>query len=225
MAGERLGLPSCGADRRVPLQKADAHGPDRAPLRWTFSSEPQMQTGIEFLKDQVDNAIAQHRALVDSMSDHESQADDQRYRDLCMRHAPRMREHQRMLEEFRASLGNTSTSTSASPADIVGAAKRVAGTAFAAARSLADTPQSDYMRLVGDLALARNLEVTFKTFRDAGRQLGIERLAQLGEVSERHHDEYSAEAKRLIQQMFVERAQGAADVVRGVTDARADFRG
>src|SRR5207248_9137494 len=124
-----------------------------------------------------------------------------------MRHAPTMREHQRSLEDFRASLRNTNTaSTSTSPADIVGAAKRVAGTAFAAARSLADTPQSDYSRLVGDLALARNLEVTFKVFRDAGRQLGIDRLAQLGEIAERHHDDYSAEAKRLIQQMFVEHA-------------------
>jgi hypothetical protein len=185
-----------------------------------------MQTGIEFLKDQVDIAIAQHRALIDSMSDHESQADDQRYRDLCMRHEPRMREHQRMLENFRASLESPSTAmASTSPADIVGAAKRMAGTAFAAARSLADTSQSDYARLIGDLALARNLEVTFKTFRDAGRQLGIDRLAQLGEVAERHHDDYSADARRLIQQMFVEHAQGAAEVVRGVTDARADFRG
>jgi hypothetical protein len=182
-----------------------------------------MQSGIDFLRDQVEGAIAQHRALVQSMTEHESDADDQRYRDLCMRHLPRMGEHQRMLEEFRASLG--SATAAAVPGDLIGAARRVAGTAFAAARSLADAPQSDYMRLVGDLALARNLEVTFKTFRDAGRQLGIDRLAQLGEVSERHHDDYSADAKRLIQQMFVERAQGAAEVVRGVADSRADFRG
>jgi hypothetical protein len=167
-----------------------------------------VQTGIDFLKDQMDNAIAQHAALVQSMTDHESDGDDQRYRDLCMRYASRMRDHQRMLEEFRTTLGSAATSTSA--ADLIGAAKRVAGTAFAAARSLADAPESDYARLVGDLALARNLEVTFKTF---------------GEISERHHDEYSAEAKRLLQQMFVERAQGAAEVVRGVTESRADFRG
>lgn len=185
-----------------------------------------MQTGIDFLKEQLDDAIAAHSGLLQSMSDHEGEADDQRYRDLCSRHLPRMSEHQRSLEEFRAILGSTTprSSTPPSPQDIVGAIKRVAGSAFATARSLADAPQSDYLRLMGDLALARQLEVTFKTFRDAGRELRIERLAQLGEMAERHHDDYSAEAKRLVLQMFVERAQGAAEVARTVSDSRADFR-
>jgi hypothetical protein len=198
-------------------------GPMHASSITATQMEIPVQTGIDFLKNQVDDAIAQHRALVESMTTHESQADDQRYRDLCMRHEGHMRHHQRLLEDFRASLG--SGPTPGSPSDLIGTATRMAGTAFAAARSLADTPQSDYVRLVGDLALARNLEVTFKTFRDAGRQLGIERLAQIGDLAERHHDDYSAEAKRLIQQMFVERAQGAAEVVRGASDHRADFRG
>jgi hypothetical protein len=194
-----------------------------------------MQNGIDFLKEQLDDAVASHSALLQSMSDHESQANDARYRDLCDRHLPRMREHQRALEEFRATLGSNTTASGSStnaggipmppsPQDIVGAIKRVAGTALGVTRSFADTPQSDYTRLMGDIALARQLEVTFKTFRDAGRELHIDRLAQLGEMAERHHDDYSAEAKRLILQMFIERAQGAADVVRNVSDSRADFR-
>jgi hypothetical protein len=181
-----------------------------------------MQTGIDFLKAQLDDALAQHGALLSSLNDHEGQADDERYRDLCARHLPRMHEHQRMLEEFRATLGNDASTLS--PQEIAGAIKRVAGTAVAVARSFADTPQSDYVRLVGDLALARQLEVTFRTFRDAGRELRITRLAAIGELAERHHDDYSAEAKRLVVQMFIERAQGAADVIRPVADSRADFR-
>jgi hypothetical protein len=182
-----------------------------------------MQPGIDFLRDQVDDAIAQHSALLQSITDHESQADDARYRDLCSRHLPNMRAHQRSLEDFRATLGTPSTTVSA--ADFAGTLKRVASTAFATARSLADAPQSDYARLLGDLALARQLEVIFKTFRDGGRQLGIDRLAQLGEMAERHHDDYSAEAKRLVQQMFVERAQGAATVAQAAADTHAaDFR-
>ena len=180
-----------------------------------------MQTGIEFLKDQVDEAAAQHAALLQSMVDHESEADDQRFRDLCSRHIPHMRDHQRMIEGGRDSLGAAAGTPGAS--EVVGVLKRVAGTAFATARSLADAPQSDYVRLVHDLSMVRQLEVTFKIFRDGGRTLGIARLAQLAEVAERHHDEYSADAKRLLQQMFVERAQGAADSVQVAAEQSRRF--
>ena len=181
-----------------------------------------MQTGIEFLKDQIDDAIAQHRTLVQSMTEHESDADDQRYRDLCTRHIAHMRQHQTMLEAFRESLREDPAKSGSS--ELAGMVRQAAGTAFAAARSLADAPQSDYTQLVGDLSMVRQLEVTFKIFRDGGRQLGIARLAQVGEIAERHHDEYSADAKRLLQQMFVERARGAVDIVRSFADHRADFR-
>ena len=67
-------------------------------------------------------------------------------------------------------------------------------------------------------AMARQLEVTFKIFRDAGRELRITRLAHFGEVAERHHDEYSADAKRLLTQMFVERAQSAGETVRSTAE-------
>ena len=63
-----------------------------------------MEQGIEFLKSQVNNAVAQHGAFLSALEDHERQADDDRFRDLCSRHIPHMREHQRMLEEYQAQL-------------------------------------------------------------------------------------------------------------------------
>jgi hypothetical protein len=180
-----------------------------------------MQTGIDFLRDQVDEAVAEHAALLQTMAEHESEADDQRYRDLCTRHIPHMRQHQRMLEGFRASLG--ARPAKGGPSELAGAVRQIVGTAFAAGRSLADAPHSDYTQLVADLSMVRQLEVTFKTFRDAGRQLGIAPLAHLGEIAERHHDEYSTDAKRLLQQMFVERAQDVADRVRTVAEQSRRF--
>lgn len=181
-----------------------------------------MQAGIDFLENRIDDTIALHRALVQSMTEHESDADDLRYRDLCARHIPHLRRHQTMLEELRASLG--AHASRGGPRELAGAVRQFAGTALAAARSLADAPRSDYYtQLVGDLSMARQLEVTFKLFRDGGRQLGIGRLAQLGEIAERHHDEYAADARRLLQQMFAERSQGAADIVRPAAEQSRRF--
>jgi hypothetical protein len=167
-----------------------------------------MQSGIDFLRAQVDEAAAIHSSLLESMIYHESEANDPRYRDLCDRHLPRMREHQLMLEDLRLTLGG--------------------GSQFPAIRVphvSADAVRSDYTRLSADLDLARRLEVTFKTFRDAGRQLRLDNLARLGELAERHHDDYSAEAKRLLLQMFMEHAQSAAETLRAASaDSRADSR-
>jgi hypothetical protein len=181
-----------------------------------------MQNGVDFLKSQLDEAISLHRALLQSMSDHEGEADDNRYRDLCELHLPRMREHQMMLEEFQTVLG--APASPANPTEVAGAIRRTAGSVLGFAKGLADAPQSDFQRLSSDLDLARKLEVIFKTFRDAGRELRIERLARIGDMAERHHDDYSSDAKRLLVQLFVERAQGAREVVSGLADNRADFR-
>lgn len=167
-----------------------------------------MQSGIDFLRSQVAEAAAVHSALLESMIYHESEADDSRYRDLCDRHLPRMREHQLMLDELKTTLGG--------PRDFP---------QVRVPRSLADARVSDYQRLSEDLDLARRLEVTFKTFRDAGRTLRIDRLARLGEMAERHHDDYSADAKRLLLQMFIERAESDLENARRLTaDSRADSR-
>jgi hypothetical protein len=180
-----------------------------------------MQMGIDFLRNQLDDAVARHDGLVQSITQHESEAEDLRFRDLCARHLPRMREHQRALEELRGTLGSDPAGNSI---DIPGAVNRVAGTAVAVARSLADAPQSDYDRLSADLSLARQLEVKFRTFRDAGRELKIDGLARVGEKAERDHDDYSSDARRLLQSIFVERARGAAEVVRSVSDTRTGPR-
>ena len=157
-----------------------------------------MDRGIDFLKSQVSNAVMQHRAMLQSIEDHESQAQDPRFRDLCSRHIPRMREHQRMLEDYQGTLGGGE-----------GIVKKAAGVAFGVARDLADVVrESDFLRLVGDVVMARQAEDTFKTFREAGRALNIQQLAMIGEVGERHHDEYVKEGNKLAQQMFIEHVRG-----------------
>lgn len=173
-----------------------------------------MDTGLRFLKEQVDNAVMQHSGFIDSLVAHESEAGDQRFRDLCARHIPRMRQHQRMLEELQQRLGGAAGDDSS----ITGTVKRLAGNALGVAKELADAaPQSDYLRLVTDIVMARQSEDTFKTFREAGRTLAITALSQLGDLAERHHDDYVKEANRLAQQMFVEQARGAEQVARAVT--------
>jgi hypothetical protein len=140
----------------------------------------------------------QHRTLLQALEDHEGQAEDRRFRDLCGRHIPHMREHQRMLEEYQQQLGAEE-----------GMIKKAMGKAMGVARDLADSArESDFLRLVGDIVMARQSEDTFKTFREAGKALAIEPLQRIGDIGERHHDEYVKEANRLAQSMFVEHVQG-----------------
>ncbi|MDB4881838.1 MAG: hypothetical protein JWL95_604 [Gemmatimonadetes bacterium] len=153
-----------------------------------------MDRGIDFLKSQINNAVMQHQIFVDNLVDHQKQAEDERFRALCARFVPKAQTHQRMLEDYQRELGAET-----------GAAKQVLGKALGIARDLADSArESDFLRLVGDIVTARQAEDTFKTFRDAGKQLGIARLTQIGEMGERDHDEYHREANRLAQQIFVE---------------------
>jgi hypothetical protein len=160
--------------------------------------EESMDKGLEFLQSQVNNAVAQHKALVDALEDHEREAEDRRFRDLCSRHLPNMRSHQRMLEEYQAQLGAKE-----------GAAKKAVSALFSGARDLADMARTDdFLRLVQDIVLARQAEDTAKTFREAGKTLGNEQLARIGEIAERHHDEFVADGNRLVQQMFVENVRG-----------------
>jgi len=169
---------------------------------------------LGFLKDQVDNAIVQHAAFIDSLVAHESEAEDQRFRDLCARHIPRMQQHQRMLKDLRQQLG----AAAVRDVSVTGTVMRLAGNAIGMAKGLADSvPAGDYQYLVSDIVMARQSEDTFKTFREAGRTLAIAALAQLGDIAERHHDDYVKEANRLAQQMFVEHVRGAEQVARAVT--------
>ena len=158
-----------------------------------------MDRGMDFLKSQVNNAVMQHETFVKNLVDHESQAEDPRFRDLCTKYIPVMQGHQRMLEDYQREIGAEA-----------GTAKKAIGKALGVARDLADAArESDFLRLVGDIVTARQSEDTFKTFREAGRQLGIARLAEIGEKCERDHDRYADDANRLVQQLFVEHARGA----------------
>jgi hypothetical protein len=153
---------------------------------------------MDFLRSQVNNAVMQHQAFLDSLVDHEREAKDARFRELCTRYIPMMREHQRMLEQYQQQLGAQS-----------GMAKKVLGKAMGIAKDLADVArESDFLRLVSDIVMSRQAEDTFKTFREAGKDLGNEQLRQIGDVGERHHDEYVKEANRLCAQMFVEHVRG-----------------
>ena len=157
-----------------------------------------MERGTQFLKSQVNSAVMQHGVFLSVLEAHEDQAEDDRFRDLCSRHIPQMREHQRMLEEYQSQLGAE-----------VGTGKNIIGVALGAARDLADSArESDFLRLVADIAMARKAEDTFKTFREAGRMMGYHTLHEIGEIGERHHDAYVKEANRLAQHMFVENVQG-----------------
>ena len=168
-----------------------------------------MDRGLDFLKSQVNNAVMQHHAFLKALEDHEQQADDSRFRDLCSRHIPPVREHQRMLEQYQRALGAEA-----------GEAKKFLGAMLGKARNLADAArESDFLRLVGDIVMSRQAEDTFKTFRDAGRALGNTQLAEIGEVGERHHDEYNREANRLVQQMFIEHVRGVSGAAQDTLSA------
>src|SRR3982751_5953304 len=161
--------------------------------------ESHMDRGKDFLKSQVNNAVMQHKTFVQNLIDHEKQAEDERFRALCARFAPKAAAHQQMLEDYQREIGAET-----------GAGKQMLGKALGMARDLADAArESDFLRLVGDIVTARQAEDTFKTFREAGRQLGIQRLAEIGEKCERDHDRYADAANRLVQQLFVEHARGA----------------
>src|ERR1700682_5801400 len=131
-----------------------------------------MERGPQFLKNQVNNAVIQHRAFLKALEAHEDQADDDRFRDLCSRHIPQMREQQRMLEEYQSQLGADS-----------GVAKKIVGVVVGVARDLADAArESDFLRLVGDIVMARQSEDTFKNFREAGKMMGNRTLHEIGDI-------------------------------------------
>src|SRR2546423_12512115 len=176
------------------------------------NAETMMESGNAFLKSQVNTAVAQHATFLRALEDHENQADDRRFRDLCSRHIRHMRGLQRMLEEYQSQLG----------AD-TGVAKRAIGAAVGLARDLADAArESDFLRLVEDIVMARQSEDTFKTFREAGKMMGNRTLQEIGDDGERHHDAYVKEANRLVQQMFVEHVHGVDGTARARVESRID---
>jgi hypothetical protein len=171
-----------------------------------------MDRGNDFLRTQIRTATAQHLAFFKALEDHESEAEDARYRDLCTRYMATMRDQQRMLEDYLSELRAADT----------GILTRTIGITADAVRSFADSArESDYARLLSDIALSRQAESNFRIFREGGRTMGLRHLAQIGEAGEREHDAYKRDANRLAQQMFVERAREHG--TRGTATAAHDL--
>ena len=159
-----------------------------------------MEHGLTFLRTQVSAVAAHHQTFLRSLADHEAEGDDPRFVNLCARYLPIMRDHQHMLDEYARELGADES-----------LGQRVLSTVSGLVRDLADVVrETDYQRLVHDIILARQLEDAFKTFREVGRSIGMTKLSQIGEMAERHHDDYGRDANRLVQQMFIEQVKGSS---------------
>lgn len=157
-----------------------------------------MKKGREFLKSQVNNAVMQHKTLLENLEDHSRQADDGRYRALCEKHIPSMRDHQERLEAYASAIGTEGP----------GAVKKAVGAALGKARDTVDAlRETDFLRLVGDIVTIRQSQDTFRTFRAVGERLGEPALAELGRTFERSHDTMQREFNELVQTMFVEHVQ------------------
>lgn len=170
-----------------------------------------MDEGREFLRSQVNNAIMQHRTLLDNLQQHAKQAEDRRFADLCQRFVPQMQQHQLMLEQYGESIGAKGEK----------GLKKALGAALGVARDAADAMrETDFLRVVGDIVMIRQAQDTFATFAVAGRQIGESKLAEVGQMGEREHDTMQREFNNLVQTMFVEHYHGAAVGAGGSTRGR-----
>src|SRR5215212_5495788 len=93
-----------------PRSRVSVSGPDPrlardVHLRPTSHRRITMDRGMDFLKSQINNAVMQHNTFLENLQDHEGQAEDVRFRDLCSKYIPAVREHQRMLEEYQQQIG------------------------------------------------------------------------------------------------------------------------
>lgn len=160
-----------------------------------------MDTGRDFLKAQVNNCIAQHSALLDSLKAHANQADDPRYRQLCEQSLTRMTSHQTMLEEYANSIDAHGGS----------GIKNAIGIALGKARDAVDAlRETDWLRVVGDIVMIRQAQDTFATFARAGERLGEQRLAELGRMGEQEHDEMQRTFNAYAAELFADHVNGTA---------------
>lgn len=157
-----------------------------------------MHKGRDFLLAQVSNNVMQHKSLLESLEDHEKQAQDARFRELCTRYIPQLRQHQQMIEEYRATLGEPGGE----------GFKNALGFVLGKAKDLADTVRNDdFLRVVEDIVMIRQAQDTFATFAAVGDQLGEPRLSEIGRTCEAHHDEMQREFNALVHDLFVKNAK------------------
>ena len=158
-----------------------------------------METGREFLQAQVNNTIALHHAVIDELESHAKQADEPAYRELCLKWIPRMEDHHRKLVAYGASIG----------ADDSGGIKKALGAVLAKARETVDSlRETDFLRIVGDTVMARQLQDTYETFAVAGARTGDQQLTDLGKHGSAEHDQMQREFNELTRDMFIDHLQG-----------------
>jgi hypothetical protein len=161
--------------------------------------EAFVDTGRDFLRAQVNNAIAQHQTLVDGIESHARQADDRRYRELCQRYLPRLISHQHMLEDYGRTIGAGART----------GLKEAFGTALGKARDAVDAlRESDFLRVVEDVVMIRQAQDTFAAFGAVGERIGEPRLGDIGHECEREHDTMQREFNELVRTLFVEQVLG-----------------
>lgn len=165
-----------------------------------------MDTGRDFLRAQLNNAIAQHQALIENIRDHAAQADDPEYGQLCMKHLPGLERQQVALEAYGTSVGTEGGS----------GLKNALGSVLGLAREAVDAMRgTDFLRVVGDIVMIRQAQDTFATFAVAGEQLGDARLAELGRTGEREHDAMQRDYNGYCAASFVRHIQGAVTTESG----------
>lgn len=158
-----------------------------------------MDTGRDFLRAQVNNAIMQHRTLLTNIREHAEGAKDPAYRAVCARHLPHLERHQGMVEEYGKSIG----------AEGGGALKEALGAALGLAKDAVDSLRtSDFLTVVGDIVMIRQAQDTFGTFARAGEKLGDTRLAEIGRHGEQEHEEMQQEFNAYIADLFAQHVQG-----------------
>jgi hypothetical protein len=160
-----------------------------------------MHEGRDFLRAQVSNCVMQHRTLLESLEDHEKQAQDPEFRALCAKHLPAVRQHQTHIEEYRATLGEPSGE------GFKGALGYVLGKAKDAADALRN---DDFLRIVEDIVMLRQAQDTFATFAAAGTALGEPALSELGRTGEQAADALQREFNALVQKMFIRQAKSGS---------------
>jgi hypothetical protein len=157
-----------------------------------------MERGVDFVRAQINHAVAQHQTLVDMLAEHRNDAKDERFRALCSRYLGPMHQMQVMLGEYQQAIGGGS-----------GPVRGVMARAAGFVRDMADRARdSDYHKLATDLVAAHASEDMFWTFHEAGMHVGDARLELLGEAGARGHADYITEARQLMTTLFVEYTSG-----------------
>jgi hypothetical protein len=159
-----------------------------------------MHEGKDFLRAQVSNCVMQHKTLLESLEDHEKQAEDAQFRALCTRYLPGARQHQASLEAYRATLGEPSGQ----------GFKAALGFVLGKAKDAADALRTDdFLRVVEDIVMIRQAQDTFGTFAVAGDRIGEPTLSELGRQGQAAADTMQRDFNALIAEMFVRQASAA----------------